>query len=263
MQYVLCSLLWMSEFTRREMIAMKHDTTLPRWRIALLSAFIVLNLSTVAFMNLPDILCKQMDKAFEAVLPSKPVYHLRYASWRWQQYAYITGLDNKWQMFGYQSRFNWWYDIRAIYSDGHVTKQLLLPLPNQSARSLGQQFLFDFKERKFELNIYLNEPARESYSHYLARQYPTFESLPIQSVRWHLGYQNILPPKEAVAKGQLHDPRCYVQLLNDFLIDDGNQLREGYTSPKASLPVGNVRLVKTEALLDPNPAVTESEENSK
>lgn len=195
---------------------MNENPSLPRWKNAILSAFIVLNLATVGYMNLPDVLCNKLDKAMDDTLAPNAAYQVRLVSWRWQQYAYFTGLDNKWQMFGFQSRFNWWYDIRAVYSDGTQEKQVLLPLPNQSARTIGERLLFDFKERKFELNIYLNEPARESYSRYLARQYPESDGLPIQSIRWHLAYQNILPPDQAVAAKRLHDPHCYVQLLNDF-----------------------------------------------
>lgn len=187
-------------------------------RRTLLSAFIVLNLTTVAVMNLPSSWCNSLDQTLSRNCSEQTQYQLRLTSWRLQQYAYFSGLDNKWQMFGRQSRFNWWYDIRAVYSDGVETKQVLLPIPNQSARTLSQQMLFDLKERKFELNIYLNETARECYSRYLARQFPEHENLPIQSVRWHLGFQYILPPDEAVEKKQLHDPRCYVQLLNDFAI---------------------------------------------
>ena len=57
------------------------------------------------------------------------------------------------------------------------------------------QSVFDLKERKFELNIYLNPVARESYSRYLARQYPSHDGLPIQRIKWHLGTQRILPPR--------------------------------------------------------------------
>lgn len=81
-----------------------------------------------------------------------------------------------------------------------------------------QRTLFDLKERKFELNIYLNPVARESYSRYLARQFPTHDGMPIQSVRWHLGTQGILPPAEAVAKHKLHDDSAHVQLLNEFQV---------------------------------------------
>lgn len=189
----------------------------------LLSMFIVLNLVTVCVMNLPSSLCTSIDETLGQNCSEETLYRLRLSSWRLQQYAYFSGLDNKWQMFGRQSRFNWWYDIRAVYSDGVETKQVLLPIPNQSARTLSEQMLFDLKERKFELNIYLNETARECYSRYLARQFPEHENLPIQSVRWHLGFQYILPPDEAVEKKQLHDPRCYVQLLNDFAIHSPGQ----------------------------------------
>ena len=196
---------------------------MPRWQTTLLSGFIILNLATVGFMNLPSLLCQRVDKSVDGILGASLGYQARLATWRWQQYAYFSGLDNKWQMFGYQSRFNWWYDIRAVYSDGDREEQVLLPLPNQSARTIAEKFLYDFKERKFELNIYLNEPARECYSRYLARQYPEHNGLQIQSVRWHLAYQNILPPQEAVEKKQLHDPHCYVQLLNDFEIKSDKQ----------------------------------------
>ena len=79
-----------------------------------------------------------------------------------------------------------------------------------------QRMLFDLKERKFELNIYLNPVAREAYSRYLARQFPNHEGMPIQSVRWHLGTQGILPPVEAVAKQRLHEDKAHIQLLNEF-----------------------------------------------
>ncbi len=40
----------------------------------------------------------------------------------------------------------------------------------------------------------------------------------IQSVRWHLGSQGILPPAEAVAKHRLHEDSAHVQLLNEFKV---------------------------------------------
>ena len=122
-------------------------------------------------------------------------------------------------MFGRQSRFNWWYDIRAIYSDGEKDVAVLLPLPNQSERTFLQQTLFDLKERKFQLNIYLNEVARESYSRYLIRQYPVHDGFRIKAIRWHLCTQRILPPQEAMEKQILHDPVVSVRLLNEFKVN--------------------------------------------
>ncbi len=186
------------------------------WKRMLVSCFVVLNLLTVAWINLPEPLVELTSKWVDQHWTQTHAYRMRYTAWRWQQYAHYAGLDNRWQMFGRQSRFNWWYDIRAVYSDGMHESSVLLPLPNQSARNLSERMLFDLKERKFELNIYRSPIARESYSRYLARQYPTHDGLPISRILWHLGSQGILSPDEAVAKQQLHDTHVQVMLLNDF-----------------------------------------------
>ncbi len=188
------------------------------WKRMLVSCFFVLNLLTVAWINLPEPLVELTSKWVDQHWTPTQAYQLRYSAWRWQQYAHYAGLDNRWQMFGRQSRFNWWYDIRAVYSDGMRESSVLLPLPNQSARNLSERMLFDLKERKFELNIYRSPIARESYSRYLARQFPTHDGLPIRRILWHLGSQGILSPDEAVAKQQLHDPHVQVMLLNDFVL---------------------------------------------
>jgi hypothetical protein len=194
-----------------------------RWKRCLISCFVLLNLSTVIWVNLPEPLTDEKSKWIDHRLNPYQAYRVRYAAWRWQQYAHYVGLDNRWQMFGRQSRFNWWYDIRAIYSDSLNEESVLLPLPNQSARSFAERYLFDLKERKFELNIYRNPVAREAYSRYLARQFPTHHGLPIRSIRWHLGTQRILPPNEAVAKQKLHDDHANIRFLNDFKIDNSPQ----------------------------------------
>jgi hypothetical protein len=195
---------------------METQSIASRWKRRLISIFVLVNLLTVLWINQPEAFSDAKSKWIDRQLPPNEAYQLRYAAWRWSQYAHYAGLDNRWQMFGRQSRFNWWYDIRAVYSDGVQESTVSLPLPNQSARTFMQRTLFDLKERKFELNIYLNPVARESYSRYLARQFPTHHGMPIQSVRWHLGTQAILPPAEAVAKHKLHDDSAHVQLLNDF-----------------------------------------------
>jgi hypothetical protein len=189
-----------------------------RWKRYLISMFVLVNLLTVLWINQPEAYSDAKSKWIDRQLPPKEAYQLRYAAWRWSQYAHYAGLDNRWQMFGRQSRFNWWYDIRAVYSDGVQESTVSLPLPNQSARTFVQRSLFDLKERKFELNIYLNPVARESYSRYLARQFPTHDGMPIQSVRWHLGTQGILSPAEAVAKHKLHEDSAHIQLLNEFKV---------------------------------------------
>ncbi len=195
---------------------MPIDQSLGLRKRMFISGFVVLNMLTVAWINQPESVAEWSLKWVDQHWTPAQAYRLRYAAWRWQQYAHYAGLDNRWQMFGRQSRFNWWYDIRAVYSDGIRESIVLLPLPNQSARSFFERSLFDLKERKFELNIYRNPVARESYSRYLARQYPMHDGLPIQRIRWHLGSQRILPPNEAIAEHQLHDSHVQIMLLNDF-----------------------------------------------
>ncbi|MEQ1830458.1 MAG: hypothetical protein ABL921_31155, partial [Pirellula sp.] len=202
----------------------KMHRLLPLWLKKLfLSSFVVLNLTTVLFINLPASMHKECCLWINEHFSQWNTYRIRYASWRWQQYAHLTGLNNRWQMFGYQSRFNWWYDIRAIYSDGDQETSVLLPLPNQSPRTLLERYVFDLKERKFELNIYASEIARERYSRYLMRVYSTHQGLPIQSVRWHLCTQNILPPDQAMAEQRLHVEQADVRLLNQFEVNCQSQ----------------------------------------
>ena len=125
-------------------------------------------------------------------------------------------------MFGRQSQFNWWYVIRGRYLDGATDELVLLPVPRQAPRDFWQRGFVDFKELKFELNIYNNRVAREAYSRYLARQFPRHDGRELQSIRWDLCYQMVLPPDVAMRERRLVDPRCYSRLLDDFPI--GEQL---------------------------------------
>jgi hypothetical protein len=200
----------------------------PFWlRRCLISAFVVTNLATVLFMNLP--LHWKDDFLGWAATTRSPqdVHRLQMASWRLQRYAYFAGLDNRWQMFGYQSRFNWWYVIRGVYSDGAREKLVLLPLPNQSGRTIWDALLFDLKEIKFELNIYLNPTAREAYSRYIARRFPERDGMRLKSVRWDLGCQMIVPPGEALERQELLYPQCSFLTLNEFPVGcDRGQLAQ-------------------------------------
>jgi hypothetical protein len=191
------------------------------WKRCLISALVLTNLATVVFVN-PPLHWKDSFLGWAATTRSaEDVHRLQMASWRLQCYAYFAGLDNRWQMFGYQSRFNWWYVIRGVYSDGTHENLVLLPLPNQSGRTIGDAFLFDLKEIKFELNIYLDPAAREAYSRYIARRFPDRDGMRIKAVRWELGCQMIVPPDEAVERQELLYPQCSVQMLNEFPVGRG------------------------------------------
>ncbi|HEY1784721.1 MAG TPA: hypothetical protein VGG30_04200 [Pirellulales bacterium] len=188
------------------------------WKRCLISMFILTNLATVLFVNLPSDWKEGFLDWAATTRSAEDVYRLQLASWRLERYAYFSGLDNRWQMFGHQSRFNWWYVIRGVYGDGTEQRLVLLPLPNQSGRTIWDALLFDLKETKFELNIYLNPTAREAYSRYIARQFPERDGMRIKSVRWELGCQMIVPPDEAIQRQELLYPQCSLLLLNEFAI---------------------------------------------
>ncbi len=190
------------------------------WVRCAVSLFAIANLGTVLFVNLPSEWTESVARWEAAHLTPQVAYQFTLTAWRVRWYGHLTGLNNRWQMFGRQGRFNWWYVVRAKYSDGQRSEWVHLPIPSQSPRTLAQRLIFDLKERKFQLNIYNNRLARESYSRYLARQFPEHDGLLIESIRWELGYQNILPPADAVRQQKLVDPRCHLRKLDEFAVRD-------------------------------------------
>jgi hypothetical protein len=178
-----------------------------------ISLFVVLNLGTTLFMNRPFWLISRVNSASSATLGPQLQYRLDYSSWLVQRYAHLAGLDNQWQMFGRQSRFNWWFEIQGVYANGKIVD---LPLPLQSSRTFWQRTFFDIKEAKYHLNLYPSDELRNRYAHYLCREYPTEEGAPIQSIVFNLHHQMLLEPREAVLKGKHLEDQSYSRVLNTF-----------------------------------------------
>jgi hypothetical protein len=185
-----------------------------RWQRRLLTLATGLILTMIGWSNLPN------------DVPQKV---------RWG--AHLSGLDNKWQMYGLQSRFTWRYEIIATYSDGAQQIEWLLPLPRQSQRTLWQRLVVDFKEAKFDLNIYNDSLARETYAHYLARQFPEHQGCTLQRIRYDLKYQYILPPAVAVKEQQLLEDWVETNTISNFDVSAVVASQLG-TEPKPLLPAG-------------------------
>ena len=139
---------------------MNHHRLFRSLRKAFLSAFIILNIFTVLFMNRPEWLKNAEALFLERNFSPTGKYRVQYSEWLIMHYAHLVGLDNRWIMFSRLPRFNWWYVFKAKYSDG---TEVVLPLPRQSNRALLERY-FDFREAKFHLNIYNNPSAREAYA---------------------------------------------------------------------------------------------------
>ena len=186
----------------------------------LIYVFVVINIFTVLFMNRPIFFIRDVNRIIENYHSPNIAYKVQLLSWYIKSYAHIVGLDNQWQMFGRQSRFNWWYLIKAKYNNSQT---IVLPLPRQTSRNFIERNLIDFKEGKFHLNMYNNEIGRETYSRYLCRKFSNLDGSPIQSIVFELWYQYILPPEEAKHKEKCLDPNIYSQTLNEFKCYEAKQ----------------------------------------
>ena len=167
------------------------------FRQFLISLFIILNLGTILFINRPVWMVNKSDEMVRDLLP-RTAYKFNYTGWLIRRYAHLAGLDNLWQMFGRQSRFNWWFEIKATYADGRT---YLLPLPRQSPRTFWQATFSDFKEAKYHLNLYASQELRQRYAHHLFREYAKRDGAEIQSITFELYHQMLLEPPESGRRG--------------------------------------------------------------
>jgi hypothetical protein len=179
----------------------------------LLSAFVVLNLGTVLWMNRPGSLVRAWDRALAASPSPAAAGLLRQADYVDRNYAHVAGLDPTWQMFGGLSRFDWWFVIKARYAGG---KEVVLPLPLQSDRTPWERTMADFKEVKYHLNMYGDRPTRKAYSIYLARLYPEHDGAPVRQIVWELHYQNFRPMDETRRLGSHLEPASHYVVLDTF-----------------------------------------------
>lgn len=151
-----------------------------------INSFIALNIFTVLFIHISSHL------QFRYSSPQIQ-YQFENAGWYIRRYAHFVGLDNRWEMFSYAHRFDWWFLFTAKYP----TQEIPLPLPLQSQRTWLQSTFVDFKEAKFHLNIYNDQLARSRYVNYLCRRFSNFNGATIQSIKVQRIYQNLLPQNQA------------------------------------------------------------------
>lgn len=180
-------------------------------RKIVLSAFCVLNIGTVVFMNLPAAVTEAETRAL-LLLPPRAAYGIRWAELQVRRWAYVAGLDNTWTLFSQLPRFDWWYVIKARYPDG---SEELLPLPRQSERPFLYRNFFDHKEAKFHLNIYPHAHMRWSYARYLCRVIRATRPTPAAAIVFELHWQQILERREALALGTHLEPESHGRLLDD------------------------------------------------
>jgi hypothetical protein len=178
----------------------------------LISVFVLLNIGAVFYSNRPTWFVAFTDHVSDTKLSPQAAYRVSYAGWLLARYAHMAGLDNRWEMFSHQSRFNWWFGIQAITSDGVAVD---LKLPRQGERTFMQRTFFDFREAKYHLNLYNGTKLRNRYGRYLCRQFPSVQGRTVHAIRFLRHTQSIRTPEEARALGTHLDPKIATEHLND------------------------------------------------
>jgi hypothetical protein len=186
------------------------------WRRWVITLFVVLCVGAIAFANRPEELSLAVDRRIDETMSPLMAWRVRYASWLLQRYAHLVGLDNRWEMFGRQSRFNWRYVIRGRYGDAG---EHALPLPLQTERTLFQDLILDFKEPKLHLNLYPEQRWRERYAQYLCRRFPSYGGRRIEAIVFEIRWQELRTRAEASASGEHLAAMEYSRPLDTFPCD--------------------------------------------
>jgi|LakMenEpi03Aug12_release.lakeMendotaPanAssembly.Ray.scaffolds.fasta_scaffold376158_1 hypothetical protein len=181
------------------------DCPISCWMRCGLSGTTLVVFSIIAWCNLPTAVHEACYRFGDRQFTPQLNYRLRLGEWYARYAAHIAGLDNRWQMYGGQSRFNWEFQFYGEYGEEGEMLERLLPLPRQSQRDLYRRWIVDFKEAKFYLNIYNNEVGRESYARFLARSYPEYQGKLLKNIRVDMKIRYILPPYVAVAEQKLFE----------------------------------------------------------
>ena len=179
----------------------------------IIAVFVALCFFTIALANRPPRLAAAVDRGLDATLSPMMAWRVRYAGWLVQRYAHLAGLDNRWQMFGRQSRFNWRYVIRGSYGDAG---EWTLPLPLQTERTVFQDLVVDFKEPKLALNLYADQPRRERYAQYLCRRFPRHDNKRIDAIVFEVRWRELRTRADASATGQHASRDEYARTLDVF-----------------------------------------------
>ena len=139
-------------------------------------------------------------------------WYISYVDWGINYAGWIVGLKSYWRMFSPVDRFNWDMVVTAVHEDG---AEILLPLPHQTDRNFWERNFIDFREAKFQLNIYNNKTAQRWYAEYLCRTYQQ-EHNPVTAIKIKQHSQMILSPQEAERRDIYFEPTVTKRLWGTF-----------------------------------------------
>lgn len=154
-------------------------------------AFVLLNFIAIINSNRPQWLL------VERILPSNTTinYFMNHFRWRISIYAHYAGLDNRWEMFSFIYREDWFLVFKARYEGEE--QDVYLPLALQSERRFIDEWFYDFREAKYRLNIFGNQGARQHYAKWLCKKYKMKDNHRILYVAVDYETTDILPREQA------------------------------------------------------------------
>ena len=165
-----------------------------------ISLFILLNVAASIAMNRPDDVAVWLFRKVNATFSPRMAAMLQRVPDDLYRFAHFAGYNVKWQMYSYLQRYD--FTILAVGIDASG-RAVLLPEPLQSARTPFEQFVTDFRETKYQLNIYQYPSGQPFYASYLLRKYPDLNGVPTRAIRLDLQYRYYVDRSaDALASGQ-------------------------------------------------------------
>ncbi|MDJ0508577.1 MAG: hypothetical protein QNJ64_04880 [Crocosphaera sp.] len=110
----------------------------------------------------------------------------------------FAGMSSHWRLFSVIDRFSWRIEIVGIDNKKEVKN---LPILRQEEKKFIERNFIDFREVKLHQNLFIYPDARHHYSDYLCRTYRS-DNQEIESIRYDLFWQQILPPRQAAIRKQ-------------------------------------------------------------
>jgi hypothetical protein len=184
-------------------------------KISIVSIFIVINLSAVLLSNFPEFLKLPASQFAEAHFSKSSLQSIRQGTFRIEQYAALTGLNPRWEMFSNVKGPDWRYLIEGICKHGSWP----LPLPGQTRRKFIDEYFFDFKEGKFRLNTAKDQKGRQAYARYLCKVFGQYNGHTIEKININIQYQGIRNPQDANQTGSHYEPHIASSVLEELTCD--------------------------------------------
>lgn len=167
---------------------------MPRLRKVLVSAFIVLVITTQIFQNLSvghvgDRLGSQGPLAFVGESADK----VRSAI---DTFAFYSSTNTYWRMFSPVHRYDWWWRVVATDPAGRE-RDLAVPVVKGSTTS---SLLVDFRDAKMLLNLWTRPSMQAAYLDHRCLE-EAAGGRATSMMRLELHWRDILPPEQAAVTG--------------------------------------------------------------